>query len=164
MKRIATSLKLLSPCILLALLINYGVSLARKHRVEEINVTEPYPGWIKLMARPQDYNGKLIYIRGVLTQNYGAGTGIEIWMADWAMLHGQTEFYIHMENESAIAFFEHNHSTKAKELEGKTVEVHGTFVANSLESDSPAIGAVKKIMICELDAPAKGGPFLMRPE
>ena len=117
-------------------------------------------GWIKILSNPEVYNNEEIVIRGIFTHKAGAGTGIEIWMTDWAMHHGQLEFYLHVDQDSVRAFFGENHSAKAEELEGKTVEVQGVFIASSRETNKPAIGNIKNIMICDLDTPAKAGPLM----
>lgn len=125
------------------------------------------PGWVKLLSELENFNGKRIRVRGVFTHKDGAGTGVEIWIAKWAMSQGQLEFYIHMQEESAFAFFGGNHTSKADELEGKTVEVTGTFIAHSNEGtsgDLVAIGDVTRIMVCDLDNPTKAGMSLIRPE
>ena len=125
------------------------------------------PGWVKILSEPEKFDGKQVRVRGVFTHKNGAGTGVEIWIAKWAIEQGQLEFFIHLQEESAIAFFGGNHTLQADELEGRTVEVTGTFIAHSTEgisSDLVAIGNVTRIMVCDLDNPTKAGASLVRPE
>ncbi|WP_461785050.1 hypothetical protein [Prosthecobacter sp.] len=125
------------------------------------------PGWIRLMANPKEYDGQSICLRGVIATRSGAGTGVELWVADWAKVQGQMEFFVHLEEESTGAFFGGNNTDKAHQLEGQLVEILGVFVSKSKESmtgEVPGIGQIKSIMICHpATVGARAGEILLRP-
>ena len=157
-------------CAIAMLLVIAAILLSLKEGRQNRNqtfVVSQMPGWIKLLSNPETFDGKCVRVRGVLTHKDGAGTGVEIWIAKWAISQGQLEFCIHIQEESAYAFWGGNHTSKLDDLEGKVVEVTGKFVAHSNEGSSGdlvAIGDVSRIMICDLDSPAKAGVSLIRPE
>lgn len=140
--------------------------MPQKSPVETIPV---WPGWIQLMSDPEKYNGQSIRLRGVIaTAETGAGTGVELWMADWARVQGQMEFFVHLQEESTVAFFGGNNTDKALKLDGQLVEIEGIFMSDSKESTTgkvPAIRQIESIMICHPGhIGARGGVILSRPE
>ena len=98
-------------------------------------------------------------LRGILASKSGSGTGLELWLSDSALMEGQTDLMIHLQEESATAFFGGTKTSDAYDVDGKLVELVGIFNAHSVESmsgDILAIGKVENIEYC--GPPSREGP------